>query len=138
MDKWWQSSLSLSLVAELKGVSSISCRRISFKTFASCHSVRRDLNSEMCSKCVISVLLSWQLSAIVAQQACYYPNRFAFVNSPLINCYSSQTSVCCEKGDACMSNGLCVSGAVGIVCIMYSLSYAPNSDLEYLMGQKLI
>ena len=36
-----------------------------------------------------------------------------------------------------MSNGLCIGGHGGTVWIIYSL-YAPNSDLAYLMGRKLI
>lgn len=76
----------------------------------------------MRSKCFISVLLSWQLYTILAQQKCYWPNG----SSPtpgqvdLVNCYASQASTCCSKGDICMSNGLCFSGSIGLVCIMYS------------------
>ena len=93
----------------------------------------------MSSKVSISVILSWQLSAILAQQACYWPNGSLPPSDQtvLVNCYSSEESICCGQGDMCMSNGLCIGGQGGTVWIIYSL-YAPNSDLEYLMGRRLI
>ena len=86
----------------------------------------------MRSNCTVSVLLSWQLPSILANQACYWPNG---TENALVNCYSSQTSICCAPGDMCMSNGLCIGGALGMVWIMYSL-YALNSDLRIPHGTK--
>lgn len=65
----------------------------------------------MGSRSTISVLLSWQLPAILAQQACYWPSG---KHAALVSCFSSQASTCCTEGEICMSNGLCIGGTNGL------------------------
>lgn len=75
-----------------------------------------------------------ELSWVLAQQSCYWPDGSGIRpdQGTWINCYSSQDSVCCYQGEACLSNGLCFAAGEGSVRTLWSsssLRVAPHADL---------
>lgn len=95
-----------------------------------------------CLGCTLALFVS-ELSLVLAQQPCYWPNGSSIVSSQgtWINCYSSQASVCCYHGDICLTNGLCYGSQGGMVRALWSsssLHVAPYAELILTWRQRRI